>query len=79
MADRQWRRELTRPAPSSVEPVPPAAPDIDGGDITSGIIDPDRLGTGATGAGTRYLADDGTWKVVSGGGGGGNSYFPSGW
>jgi len=28
------------------------------------------LGTGSTGAGTRYLADDLTWKTVSGGGGG---------
>ena len=39
--------------------------------ITTGIIDPNRLGTGATGAGNLYLADDGTWKAVSGGGGGG--------
>jgi hypothetical protein len=38
--------------------------------ITTGIIDPNRLGTGATGAGNLYLADDGTWKPVSGGGGG---------
>jgi hypothetical protein len=41
------------------------------------------LGDGATGAGDRYLADDGTWKPISGlgggGGGSGNSYFPSGW
>lgn len=37
--------------------------------ITTGIIDPNRLGTGATGAGNLYLADDGTWKPVSGGGG----------
>jgi len=28
------------------------------------------LGTGSTGAGTKYLADDMTWKTVSGGGGG---------
>ena len=35
--------------------------------ITTGIIDPNRLGTGATGAGNLYLADDGTWKPVSGG------------
>lgn len=27
------------------------------------------LGTGSTGAGTKYLADDLTWKTVSGGGG----------
>jgi len=33
--------------------------------ISIGIIDPNRLGTGSTGAGTRYLADDGTWKLVS--------------
>jgi hypothetical protein len=42
--------------------------------ITTGIIDPNRLGTGATGAGNLYLADDGTWKAVSGGGGGGDMY-----
>jgi hypothetical protein len=35
--------------------------------ITTGIIDPNRLGTGSTGAGNLYLADDGTWKAVSGG------------
>jgi len=40
--------------------------------ITTGIIDPNRLGTGATGAGNLYLADDGTWKPVAGGGGGGD-------
>lgn len=38
------------------------------GYISEGIIDPDRLGTGSTGAGNLYLADDGTWKPVSGGG-----------
>ena len=37
--------------------------------IQTGIIDPNRLGTGATGAGNLYLADDGTWKAVGGGGG----------
>lgn len=42
--------------------------------ITTGIIDPNRLGTGATGAGNLYLADDGTWKPVAGGGGGGDMY-----
>jgi hypothetical protein len=42
--------------------------------ISTGIIDPNRLGTGATGAGNLYLADDGTWKAVSGGGGGGDMY-----
>ena len=36
--------------------------------ISLGIIDPNRLGTGATGAGNLYLADDGTWKAVGGGG-----------
>lgn len=43
--------------------------------ITTGIIDPNRLGTGATGAGNLYLADDGTWKTIptSGGGGGGTN------
>jgi len=39
------------------------------GFISEGVIDPDRLGTGATGAGNLYLADDGTWKAVGGGGG----------
>jgi hypothetical protein len=38
--------------------------------ISLGIIDPNRLGTGATGAGNLYLADDGTWKTISVGGGG---------
>ena len=42
--------------------------------ITTGIIDPNRLGTGATGAGNLYLADDGVWKPVAGGGGGGDMY-----
>jgi hypothetical protein len=41
--------------------------------ISTGIIDPNRLGTGSTGAGNLYLADDGTWKAVSGGGGGGGT------
>jgi hypothetical protein len=40
--------------------------------IQTGIIDPNRLGTGATGAGNLYLADDGQWKTISGGGGGGD-------
>ena len=39
--------------------------------IQTGIIDPNRLGTGSTGAGNLYLADDGTWKAIGGGGGGG--------
>ena len=42
--------------------------------ISLGIIDPNRLGTGATGAGNLYLADDGTWKAIGGGGGGGDMY-----
>ena len=42
--------------------------------ISSGIIDRNRLGTGSTGAGNLYLADDGTWKAVSGGGGGGDMF-----
>ena len=37
------------------------------GYISEGIIDRNRLGTGSTGAGNLYLADDGTWKVVSSG------------
>ena len=45
--------------------------------ISTGIIDPNRLGTGATGAGNLYLADDGTWKPVSGGGGGGGDMYKS--
>jgi hypothetical protein len=40
--------------------------------ISTGIIDRNRLGTGSTGAGNLYLADDGTWKAVSSGSGGGN-------
>lgn len=42
---------------------------FDAGYITLGIINVNRLGTGATGAGTKFLADDNTWKTVSGGGG----------
>ena len=38
--------------------------------ISTGIIDPNRLGTGSTGLGNLYLADDRTWKVISAGGGG---------
>lgn len=43
-----------------------------GTDITSGTIGQDRLGSGSSGAGTKYLADDQTWKTitVSGTGGG---------
>jgi hypothetical protein len=52
----------------------PALRLFDAAFISTGIIDPNRLGTGATGAGNLYLADDGTWKAVSGGGGGGDMY-----
>jgi len=38
--------------------------------ISTGIIDRNRLGTGSTGLGNLYLADDGTWKLISTGGGG---------
>ena len=38
---------------------------FDAGYITSGIISPNRLGTGAVGSGNLYLADDGTWKSIS--------------
>jgi hypothetical protein len=38
--------------------------------ISSGTIDPNRLGSGSLGAGSLYLADDGTWKTISVGGGG---------
>ena len=34
--------------------------------ITEGLINPDRLGTGAVGDGNLYLADDGTWKSATG-------------
>lgn len=39
------------------------------GYIQEGIIDPNRLGTGAVGDGNLYLADDGTWKTVDSGAG----------
>ena len=39
---------------------------LDAAHISTGIMDPNRLGSGATGAGNLYLADDGTWKVISG-------------
>jgi hypothetical protein len=57
--------------------MPPATVDgpvkwrlFDAAYVQTGIIDPNRLGTGATGAGNLYLADDGTWKTISVGGGG---------
>jgi hypothetical protein len=57
--------------------MPPATVDgpvkwrlFDAAYIKTGIIDPNRLGTGATGAGNLYLADDGTWKAIAVGGGG---------
>lgn len=37
--------------------------------ITLGLINVSRLGTGSTGLGTKFLADDNTWKIVSAGGG----------
>jgi hypothetical protein len=40
---------------------------FDAGYITLGTINVNRLGTGATGAGTNFLADDNTWKTVSAG------------
>lgn len=33
--------------------------------ISSGTIDPNRLGAGSIGLGNLYLADDGTWKAIS--------------
>lgn len=33
--------------------------------ISIGIINPNRLGTGSTGAGNLYLADNGTWKSIT--------------
>ncbi len=47
---------------------------FDAGYITLGTINVNRLGTGATGAGTRFLADDNTWKIVSGGSSGVSSF-----
>ena len=56
--------------------IPPATQDgpvkwrlFDAAHISTGIIDPNRLGTGVVGDGNLYLADDGTWKAVSGAGG----------
>ena len=41
---------------------------LNAGHITEGIMDPSILGTGYTGAGNLYLADDGTWKAITVGG-----------
>lgn len=51
---------------TALEAAPPAH-GHDGGDITTGVIDPNRLGTGAGGA-TKFLREDGTWAAPSGGG-----------
>lgn len=47
-------------------------------DITSGIMNPARLGSGTANS-TTFLRGDNTWSVPSGGSGSGNTYFPSGW
>lgn len=47
----------------------PARVGIDASEITSGIIAPERLGTGTPSAGN-YLRGDGTWAAAGGGAGG---------
>jgi hypothetical protein len=47
----------------------PARVGIDASEITSGIIDPERLGTGTPSA-ANYLRGDGTWAAAGGGAGG---------
>jgi hypothetical protein len=47
---------------------------FDAGYITIGTINVNRLGSGSSGTGTKFLADDSTWKTVSGGGGGVTSF-----
>lgn len=42
---------------------------LDASQITTGTIAAARLGSGATGGGTKFLADDQTYKTVEGGGG----------
>lgn len=44
----------------------------DGADITTGLVDPTRLGSGS-GISTKFLRGDSTWQTISGGGGGGGS------
>jgi hypothetical protein len=39
---------------------------LDAGHISTGIIDPDRLGTGSDGSGDLILHDDGTWRPAGG-------------
>jgi len=40
---------------------------VDASQITTGTVAQARLGTGSAGAGEKFLADDQTWKAVSGG------------
>jgi hypothetical protein len=81
MSDRKWLREIEPPRPVSnaAAPLPPAG--IDASAIISGVLSPDRMGSGSSNSGGLVLHDDGVWRAPSGGGGGGggNSYFPSGW
>ena len=42
-------------------------PDLDAAKITSGTVAQARLGSGSAGAGTKFLADDQTYKTVSSG------------
>jgi hypothetical protein len=39
---------------------------LDAGYISTGVIDPDRLGTGGDGSGGLVLHDDGTWRPAVG-------------
>jgi hypothetical protein len=50
----------------ALESAPPAHVH-DGADITTGVIDPDRLGTGGGGA-VKFLREDGTYQAIPGGG-----------
>lgn len=79
MSDRNWLREIQPPrAAAAVGPLPVG---IDASAIVSGILSPERMGSGSSNSGGLVLHDDGVWRAPSGGGGGGggNSYFPSGW